>query len=75
MLKTLSTRSAKSSKGKVRVGSGGRNRAEPIGKDKVNKIDDGDGHSGNFDKKFHPLYNSRTTHLNAQDEFINGLIN
>ena len=26
-------------------------------------------------RKFHPSYDSRTTHLDAQDELINGLIN
>ena len=38
-------------------------------------VDDGGGRSGDFDKKFYPSYNSRITHLDAQDKLINGLIN
>ena len=77
MLKTSSTESAEPRKGVVGVGGGGRNRAEPVGKHEVDGVDDGGGCSGDFDKKFHPRlqYGSRTTHLNAQDELINGLIN
>ena len=65
MLKTSSTELAKPRKGVVRVGDGGRNRAEPIGKHVVDGVDDSGGRSNDFDRKFHPLYDSRTTHLNA----------
>ena len=34
-------------------------------------VDGGGGRSGDFDRKFHPSYNSRTTHLDAQDELTN----
>ena len=36
-------------------------------------VDDEGGRSGHFDKKFHPRlqYDSRATHLDAQDELIN----
>ena len=68
MLKTSSTESAEPRKGVVGVGGGSRNRAEPVGKHKVDgvdRVDDGSGRSG--DRKFHPRlqYNSRATHLNA----------
>ena len=77
MLKTSSTESAKPMKGVVGVGGGGRNRAELVGKHEFDGVDDGGGHSGDFDKKFHLRlqYGSRATHLNAQDKLINGLIN
>ena len=71
MLKTSSTESAEPRKGVVGVGGGGRNRAEPVGKHEIDGVDDGGGRSGDFDRKFHPSYNSRTTHLNAQDKLIN----
>ena len=38
-------------------------------------VDNGGGRSGDFDRKFYPSYNSCTTHLDTQDELINGLIN
>ena len=73
MLKTSSIESAEPRKGVVGVGGGGRNRAEPVGKHELDGGDNnGGGCSGDFDRKFHP---SRITHLNAQDEFINGIIN
>ena len=77
MLKTSSTKSAEPKKDVVGVGGGGRNRAEPVGKYEVDGVDDGGGRSGDFDRKFHPRlqYGSRATHLDAQDELINGLIN
>ena len=45
MLKTSSTESAEPRKGVVGVGDGGRNRAEPVGKHKLDGSDDG----GHFD--------------------------
>ena len=75
MLKTSSTKSAEPKKGVVGVSGGGRNRTEPVGKHKIDGIDDGDGCSGDFNRKFHPSYDSYITHLDAQDELINGLIN
>ena len=75
MLKTSSTELAKPRKGVVGVGNSGKNRAEPVGKHEVDGIDDGSTRSGDFNRKFHPSYNSRTTHLDAQDKLINGLIN
>ena len=68
MLKTLSIKSAERRMDVVGVGGGSRNRAEPVGKHKVDgvdRVDDGSGRSG--DRKFHPRlqYNSRATHLNA----------
>ena len=74
MLKTSSTKSAEP-RCVVGVGGSGRNRAEPVGKYEVDEVGDSGGHSGDFDRKFHPLYNRRITHLDAQDEPINGLIN
>ena len=74
MLKTSSTESSEPSC-IVGVGGGGRNRAEPIGKYEVNEVGDSGGRSGDFDRKFHPSYNSCTTQLDAQDKLINGLIN
>ena len=40
-------------------------------------VDDGGDRSGDFNRKFHLRlrYGSRATHLDAQDELINGLIN
>ena len=40
-------------------------------------VDDGGGRSGDFDRKFHlrVQHDSRTSHLDAQDELINRLIN
>ena len=78
MLKTSSTESAEPRKGVVGVGGGGRNRAEPVSKHKVDGVDgvdDGGGRSG--DRKFHPKlqYGSRATYLDAQDKLINRLIN
>ena len=75
MLKTLSTKSAELRRGVVEVGGGGRNRAEPVDKHEIDGVENGDGCNGDFDRKFHPLYDSRTTHLDAQDKLINGLIN
>ena len=77
MLKTSSTESAEPRKGVVRVGSGSRNRAELVGKHKVDKSDDSGSRSGDFDRKFHLRlwYNSCITQLDTQDELINGLIN
>ena len=75
MLKTSSTKLAEPRKGVVGVSGGGRNRAEQVSKHEVDEVDDGDGRSGDFDKKFHPSYDSHTTHLDAQDEFSNGFIN
>ena len=78
ILKTSSIESAEPRKSVVGVGGGGRNRAEPVGKykvDGVDGIDDSDGRSS--DRKFHPRlqYGSCATHLDAQDELTNGLIN
>ena len=75
MLKTSNIESAEPRKSVVGVGGGGRNRAEPVGKHEVGGVDGGGGRIGDFDRKFYLSYNSRTTHLNAQDELINGLIN
>ena len=75
MLKTSSIESVKPRKGVVGVGGGSNNRTESVGKHEVDAVDDGGGRSGDFDKKFHPSYDSRTTHLDAQDKLINGLIN
>ena len=76
MFKTSGIESAKPKKGLVGVGGGGRNRAELVGKHELDGSDnDGGGCSGDFNRKFHPLYDSRITHLDAQDEFINGIIN
>ena len=74
MLKTLSTKSAEPRKGVVWVGGSGRKRAEPVSKYEADRVDDNGGCSGDFDRKFHPLYNSCTTHLDAQDKLISGLI-
>ena len=65
MLKTSSTESAEPRKGVVGVGGGGRNRAEPVGKYEIDGVDDDGGCNGDFDRKFHSSYNSRTTHLDA----------
>ena len=77
MLKTSSTESAEPRKGVARVGGGGRNRAEPLGKHEIDRVDDGGGRSGDFDRKFHPRlqYGSRATHLDAQDKLLNEPIN
>ena len=76
MLKTSSTKSAEPRKGVVGASGVGRNRAEPVGKHELDGGDnDGGGRSGDFDRKFHPLHDSRTTHLDAQDKLINGIIN
>ena len=53
MLKTSSTKSAKPRKGVVGVVGGGRNRAEPVSKHKVDG-DESDGCSGDFNKRFYP---------------------
>ena len=75
MLKTSSTELAKSRKVIVRVGGGGRNKAELVGKHEVDGVDDSDGRSGHFDRKFHLSYDSRIIYFNAQNKLINGLIN
>ena len=75
MLKTSSTESVEPSKDVVEISGIGRNRTEPDGKHEVDGVDDGGGRSSDFDKKFHPSYDSHTTHLNAQDKLINRLIN
>ena len=75
MLKTSSTKLVESRKGVVGVGGDGKNRAEPVGKHEVDGVDDGSGRSSDFDRKFHPSYNSHITHLDTQDELINGFIN
>ena len=64
---------SRAQKGVVRVNSGGRNRAELVGKHEVDRVDDVGGSSGDFDRKFHPRlqYSSRATHVNAQDKLIN----
>ena len=72
MLRTSSTKSAEPKKGVFEVGGGGRNRAEPDSKQEVDGVDNGGGCSGDFDKIFPPSYDSRTTHLDAQDKLING---
>ena len=51
MLKTSSTKSAGPRKGVVGVGGGGRNRAGPVGKHKVDG-DEGVGRSDNFIQSF-----------------------
>ena len=75
MLKTSSIKSAEPKKGIVGVGDGGKNKTEPVGKHKVDGVDDSGGRSG--DRKFHPRlqYGSHATHLDAQDKLINALIN
>ena len=65
MLKTSSTKLAKPKKGVVEIGGGGRNRAEPVNKNKIDRVDDGGSRSDDFNRKFHPLYNGSTTHLEA----------
>ena len=77
MLKTTSTKSADPRKDVVGVGVGGKNRAGPVDKYKVDGIDNGIGSSGDFVRKFHLRlqYGSHTTHLDAQDKLINGFIN
>ena len=52
MLETLSTKSAKPRKSIVRVGSGGRNKAESVSKHKSDIVDGDDGCSGDFDVTF-----------------------
>ena len=66
MLKTLNTKSAEPRKYLIGVGVGGGNRAESVGKHEIDGVNDSGGCNGDFDKKFHPSYNSCTTHLNAQ---------
>ena len=75
MLKTSSTELAEPRKGVVGVSGSGRNRAEPVGKHEVDEVHDGGGSSGDFDRKSHPRlqYGSHVTHLDAQNELINGL--
>ena len=75
MLNTSSIKSAKPRKGEVGASSSGKNRAESVGNDEVDGIDDGGGRKSNFNRKFHLSYDSHTTHLNIQDELINELIN
>ena len=74
MLKTSSTESAKT-RCVVGVGGGSRNRVEPVGKHEIKEVGDSGGRSGDFDRKFYPSYDSRTTHLDAQNKLINRLIN
>ena len=58
MLKTSSTKSAKPRKGVVGISSGGKNKAEPVGKHEVDSVDGVDGvdggssRGGNFDMTF-----------------------
>ena len=52
MLKTSSTKPTKPRKGEVRVGSVGKNRAEPVGKHELDGVDNGGGCSGDFDITF-----------------------
>ena len=75
MLMTSSTESAEPRKSIVGVVGSGKNRAKPVSKYAVDRNDDGGSRNG--DRKFHPRlqYSSRATHLDAQDQFINGLIN
>lgn len=42
-----------------------------------NRVDNSGSHSGNFERKFYLRlwYDSRATHLNAQNKLINELIN
>ena len=54
MLKTSSTESAEPRKFVVGVGGGGKNRSELVDKHKVDGVDDGGGHSGDFDRKYYP---------------------
>ena len=75
MLKTSNTELIKPRKSVVGAGGGGKNKAEPVGKHEVDRVDDGGGCNGDFVRKFYLLYDSRTTHFNAQDKLINGLIN
>ena len=82
MLKTSSTESAEPRMGVVGVGSGGKNRAEPVDKHEGDggdngSHDDGGSCSNNFDKKFYLMlqYDSRATYLNTQDKLINKFIN
>ena len=51
MLKFLSTESGEPRKDVVRVGGGGRNKAEPFGKNEVDG-NDGGRHTGDFDMTF-----------------------
>ena len=78
MLKTSNTDSAEPRKGIVEADDGSRNKAELVDKHGGDNgdnsgHDDGGSRSSNFDKKFHPIlqYNSRTTHLDAQNKLIN----
>ena len=81
MLKTLNTESAEPRKGVVRVGGGGKNRAEPVGKDESDGSNDGGhvaggGHSGDFDMTFqvirwHPRHCSPTRTINFDCATIN----
>ena len=50
MLKASSTESIKPKKGVVGVGGSGRNRAEPVGKNEIDRVDDGGGSIGDFDR-------------------------
>ena len=53
MLKTSSTETAEPKKGVVGVGGGGRNKTESIGKHEADRVDNGGGCSGDFDRRFH----------------------
>ena len=75
IMKTSSIKSTKPRKGVVGVGGSGRNRVKLVGKHEVDKVNDGGDHSGNFDRKFHLLYDGCTIHLDAQDKLINRFIN
>ena len=54
MLKTSSIELEEPRKGVVGVGDGGKNRAGPVGKHEVDRVNDGGSRSGDFNKRFHP---------------------
>ena len=70
ILKTLGSTESTTRPGKGGVGVGGNGSGN-------GGYDNGGGCSGDFDRKFHPMfqYNSRAIHLSAQDKLMNRLIN
>ena len=63
---------SESTESTTRLGKGG---VGVVGDGSGGGSDNGSRCSGDFDRKFYLLYDSRTTHLNAQDELINEFIN
>ena len=78
MLKTSSIESTEPRKGVVGVGGGGSNKTEPVGK---HELDGGDNNGGgcsgdsNRNSSNTPKLMRLATHLDAQNELINRLIN